>query len=666
MEPRELERRVALFFILVAVLFFALYARLFELQLVHGQRYDELSRNNRLRILPIAAPRGEIVDRAGQVLATTRPAFTVSLMHMGVTDLDRTIAALSGILGMTPEEIKGRIEARRERLYEPVQLKSDISPEVHTLLEERRLDLPGVMVDVQPIRYYPDGPLASHVLGYLGEIDPAALAVLQDKGYSAGDIMGKSGVEAAFDEYLRGQGGGRQVEVDSRGRPKRVLGRIEPQAGDTVVLTLDAGLQRAAETALRKSMEQLRTNVFEPHPHARTGAVVALDPNTGEILAMTSEPAFDPNLFAGRIAPADWQALYGDPLQPMLNRAVSGLYQPGSAFKMITAIAALETGRTTGHEIYPPCTGLYRVTAYDTKRCWALKYGGHGSLDLVGALGQSCNSVFYELGRRVGIDDLARYARELGFGQMTGLTDIAGELAGLVPTSEWKRSAFPRDAQWWLSETLDAAIGQGFHQYTPLQVASYAAALGTGGVRYRPFLVRKVVAADGSEVYAGKPSIAGRAQVSAATLDVVRQGMLAVTAPGGTAAASFISFPYQVAGKTGTVEFVGKDDHGWFVCYAPAESPRIAIAVLIEEGGGGSLAAAPVARAMLDEFFDVKPVPAPPPPAAPAPEAPPSTEAPPASPPDDAAPGADVTDEQGAPDQPEEGGSGVSLPDLGR
>jgi penicillin-binding protein 2 len=610
MEPRELEKRVKISLALVALVFLALFSRLFDLQVVHGQRYDDLSSNNRLRILPISAPRGEIRDRDGQVLAETRPAFAVSLMHMGVTDLDRTIGSLSGILGMTPEEIRKRIEAQRDRLYEPILLKSDIPPEMHTMLEERRLDLPGVVVEVRPIRYYPQGKLAAHVLGYLGEIDQASLLALEAKGYHAGDIVGKSGIEATFDEYLRGSDGGRQVEVDSRGRPKRVMGRIEPQPGSTVLLTLDAGLQRVAEDALRKSMESLRTNKYDPYPNARAGAVVALDPSTGEILALASEPAYDPNLFASRISAADWQALQGDPLQPMLDRAVSGLYQPGSAFKMVTAIAGLETGHTTGREVFPPCTGLYHMTARDVKRCWALKYGGHGALTLVNAIGQSCNSVFYELGRRVGIDDMARYARELGFGQLTGLEDIAGEKGGLVPTTEWKRRAFPRDPQWWLSESLDAAIGQGFHQYTPIQVANYVAALANGGVRYRPFLVRQVLDAGGSAVYTGAPSIAGRAAIRPATLDIVRAGMIAVTSPGGTAAAAFSNFPFKVAGKTGTAEFTGKDSHSWFVCYAPADKPRIAIAILIEEGGSGSLAAAPVARTMLEEFFDLPPAPA--------------------------------------------------------
>lgn len=598
------QSRANLLFALVVVVIVGLIMRLGQLQIVQGEAFEALARGNRVRLLPVVAPRGQILDRHGQVLASVRPAYTVSLVHMGVRELDRSIGLLSDVLGMTAREIRQKIEKQRGRLYEPVRLMTDIPPEIHTVIEERRLDLPGVVVEVEPIRQYPNGTVAAHVLGYLGEIDRHELedGGLAEQGYRLGDILGKTGVEKVFDTYLRGRNGGKQVEVDALGRPVRVLGTRDPVPGNDVVLTLDLGLQRVAEESLRQRMEELRADPTRP-AKAVAAAAVALNPNTGEILAMVSLPAFDPNLFAGGISRDQWLELERNPLNPFTNRAIQGEYAAGSAFKMVTATAALEQNLVSPAEIFDTRGGVYWVIP---KKCWNYERGGHGFINLVQGLGVSCNIVFYELGRRAGIEQLARYAREFGLGEKTGLKDLPGEREGLIPTPAWKARMYPADPRWYLAETLDAAIGQGFHQYTPLQMAVYTAVLANGGIRYRPYLVKEVRAPDGRTLAAFGPEETGRAQISPRTLDIVRQGMLAVTAPGGTAAWAFQGFPVKVAGKTGTVETgdPAKDDHAWFVAYAPYENPQIAVAVLVEQGRGGSVAAAPVARAMLEYYFN--------------------------------------------------------------
>jgi len=601
MELKDTERRILLLTALVLFIFAVLVLRLFQLQLVTGEKYEELSLGNRIRLLPITAARGEIYDRNGRVVATSRPAFTVSLVHMGQEQLPEVVGRVAPILGMSPQEIERRIAAQRGRLFEPVRLKADIDPQMHMIIEEHRHRLPGVVVEVQPVRSYPYGAVAAHVLGYLGEISEGELERLAPKGYARGDIVGKMGVEAVYDEHLRGGEGGRQVEVDHLGRPVQELGVVEPEQGDNLVLTLDIELQRAAERALEASMEELRTAEYNPFPNAYAGAVVALDPRTGEILALASLPAFDPNVFAGGIAVSDWEQLNSNPLHPLTNRAISGEYPPGSAFKMVTATAALETGKVTPSECIN-CRGVYWVLP---KLCWANTRGGHGPINIREAIAGSCNVYFYEAGRRTGIEALAHYAGEYGLGERTGLTDLRSESKGLCPSPEWKRANLPHDPQWYLGDTINAAIGQGFHKYTPLQMAAYAAAIGNGGTRYRPFLVSRVVSPDGKVRAENAPEVLGRAAVADDTLRIIREGMIGVTQPGGTAYSSFRDIPVPVAGKTGTAQTgrPDKDAYGWFVCFAPADDPTIAIAVVVEEGGGGSRAAAPVARDILRQYF---------------------------------------------------------------
>lgn len=584
--------------------FLLLMSRAAYLQVVRGPHYEALARSNALRLVTLPAPRGRILDRNGELLAGNRPAYHVSLVHPGTGKVDAVVEAVAPLLDMTPAEIHELIRRRGDRLFEPVRLKMDVDPIAHSRVEENRGNLPGVVIEVGPVRDYPGGSLAAHVLGYVGEIDGGELARLE--GYRLGDILGKTGLEAYYDLELRGRDGGRQVETDAMHRPIRVLGQIDPVPGNSLVLTIDAGLQRVAEEALVATMEMVRAHPRNPY-RATSGAVVVLGVGTGEVLALASHPSFDPNLFASR-TPRDYlEALRTDPLSPFLSRATSGVYAPGSAFKMITAMAALESARVTPTERIT-CTGVYRVTADHSKRCWS----AHGSVNIYEAIAKSCNVFFYEMARRVGVDLLALHARSFGLGQAIGLDLRPADKAGTVPDREWKRAGFPGDPTFWLAEELDAAIGQGFHEYTPLQMAQYVATIASGGVRYQPYLVSQVLDPSGRILSNTTPRVVAEAAVSPETLAIVKEGMRQTTLYG---TASWLFGPgfgqrygFELAGKTGTAEALkgsGKDHNAWFVAFAPFENPRIAIAVLVEEGGSGSLAAAPVARAIIEYYFDL-------------------------------------------------------------
>ncbi|MEW6307641.1 MAG: penicillin-binding protein 2 [Bacillota bacterium] len=587
---KHLERRAYLYQIALVACFLLLAGRLGLVQVVQGARWASISEGNSIRILPIVAPRGTMFDREGEPLASSRPAYHVSLLPMDRKPADATLTLLGELLGMTLAEVKREIAESKSLPYEPIRVKTDISPQEHTRIEERRAELPGVIVEVGPIRQYLYDTLASHVLGHIGKVDN----------------RGRYGLEVMYDQYLTGENGGRQIEVDSRHRPTgRVLPKVDAVPGNNLVLTLDLSLQRVAEEALGQAMQAVRERPTKPYPNAKSGAVVALHIPTGEVLVMASVPAFDPNLFA--VGDRRVRELELDPLKPFLNRAIKGLYQPGSTFKMVTAVAGLAEQKVTlAERVF--CSGVYTLVP---KKCWE----PHGWVDFHTAIAVSCNTYFFELGYRVSADPLAVYARGLGLGAKTGI-DLPGEEAGIVPDVDWKRRNVPRDPQWWLAETLDAAIGQGFHIYTPLQLASYTATLASG-VQMQPHLVKRVISPRGEILLEIEPQELGRPAISQAVLAEVKQGMRAVTAPGGTAAWRFWDFPIAVAGKTGTAQNSHGDNHGLFVAYAPVDAPEIAVAVVVEQGGSGSAAGAPVAWAIFAQYFGLRKI-SPPVPTAPA------------------------------------------------
>ncbi len=584
MVAKTMDKRLNAFKLTVFALLAVLIFRLGSLQLSFGETYAALAEGNRIRIVPIVAPRGTMFSRNGVDLVTSRPAYTVSIMLMDLENTEEVVSELSVILQLEKQDIMDLIEKRRQqhRLYEPIRLKVDIDQATHTRLEERRSDLPGVVIEVEPVRYYALGAAAAHMLGYVGSSETTI------------GVEGKTGLEKYYDDTLLGTDGGKQVEVNARGTYAKIIGQVDPIPGNNLVLTIDEDLQAVTAQALAESMKRVQENPAEPFPDAKAGAAVVMDPRTGEVLAMVSLPAYDPNQLAVGISKTDWAALNDPVLRPLINRASGAAYPPGSTFKMVTATAALaEQVTTPAEKVFD--TGVFRIA---NARCWVRT--GHGATDLIRALAVSCNNYFYEMGTRLGVDTIARYAREFGLGEPTGI-DLETDKAGLLPTEDWKVARFKEP--WWPGETIYAAIGQGYHTYTPLQLANYICTLANGGTRYQPYLVKAVTAPDGTVLQSFEPKVVGQVSASPEVLQTVRAGMHAVTQPGGTSYWAFRDFPLAVAAKTGTAQNSAGDDHGVYVAFAPLDNPQVAIAVLVEQGGHGSTAGAPVARAVFDAYF---------------------------------------------------------------
>ncbi|HHV62806.1 MAG TPA: penicillin-binding protein 2 [Firmicutes bacterium] len=601
MAPKELERRYKVFGTIVTIIFILLAARLWQLQIIKGDSYAALAEGNRVRLIRVMAPRGRFLDRNGVPLVASRMAFSVSIVPQATPDIADVAGKLARILGIDEKMIYDKINAPGRRPFEPVRLQTNVDPRTVIEIEEHRLDLPGVMIEEIPVRDYINGEFAAHLFGYIGEIDMGELKKYQDRGYRPGDIVGKTGLEKMYEEFLHGEDGGEQVEVNSIGRPIRVLGSKDPIPGDDIVLTIDANVQAAAERALSEELELLSKS--RKTKNARAGAVIAIDPRNGEILAMVSKPGYDPNYFVGGITPERWREL-NNPLNPLTNRVINATYPPGSTFKVITAIAALEGKKVTPDEEFV-CRGRDPISK---KACWiwSSKHQGHGRLNLVGGIQNSCNIVFYELGRRVGIDSLSAWAKRFGLGAATGIELPPGERVGLVPDRDWKRRNFKgSNRRWYPIETLDVAIGQGALSVTPLQLANVYVALANGGTFYRPFVVREILSPDGTVVRSFGPEITGHVDISESTLATVKEGLAAVVQKG-TAAGSFRGFSIPVAGKTGTAENPPHDSHGWFAAFAPVDKPEIVVLVFVEHGTSGALAAAPVARKVLDAYFKSK------------------------------------------------------------
>lgn len=582
----------------MAVVFIALASRLWYLQVMRGAAYEALSQGNRVRLIPVAAPRGRILDRSGTPLVTSRMAFSVSIVPQDVPNMGTTVDRLAPILHMTPDDIMQKLAAPR-RPFEPIRIKTDVDPSVVTTIGEQRTDLPGVIIEELPVRNYVFGEFASHLLGYMREVDANELKTYKARGYRPGDLIGKVGVERVFEEYLRGVDGGEQVEVNSLSQPIKVLGSLPPVAGDDVVLTIDYKVQLAAEKALASQLETLAAS--PKTRNAKAGAVIAIDPRTGEILAMVSKPAYDPNMFVGEVTAEDVRFLSSSP-SPQPNRVISHAYPPGSTFKPITVLAALERGKVTTQDRFV-CAGRDPASG---KVCWTVERGRvHGKQDLILGIANSCNIVFYELGRRVGIDDLAGFARMFGLGRSTGIMLFPGDSPGLVPDRTWKRLNFKGYNQmWYPDETLDVAIGQGALLVTPLQLANVYAAIAAGGTLYEPTVARAVLAPNGKVIKQFGPRVAAEVHVPSESLGILKQGLAKVISEG-TAALAFKGFPIPTAGKTGTAQNPEGDSHGWFAGFAPLDSPEIVVLVLVEHGTGGALAAAPVARKVMEAYFGI-------------------------------------------------------------
>ena len=580
---------------LILLVFAVLISRLGYLQVVQGQHYVRLSDGNRIRIVSIKAPRGIFYDRNGVPLVSKRPSFAVTVATGSSPIPDAEMAALSRILDMDVAEIRGKINRHTGFSYVPVRLKNDVDQKTISKIEENRSAFPGIVIKAQPVRKYIYQDFAAHIFGYVGEISEAELQQKKKDGYKTGDIIGKAGLEKVYDKYIRGMTGAERIEVDVNGQPVQVLDERQPVPGNDVVLTLDYSIQQAAEQAMDKRLRYLQSRLHRRK--AKAAAAVVMNPKTGEILAMASRPAFNPNVFNGGISEKDWDVLVGNPFNPLTNRAIAGEYPPGSVFKIITGTAALELGKVTTQE-----------KILDTGKHWLIPKGNAGGealgwIDFKEALSKSDNVYFYEMGNRVGIDNLEKYARLYGLGAATGI-NLPGEAKGLVANRRYKEEMY--EDRWYLSETFDAAIGQGFQLVTPLQMAMVMGEVANGGYRYRPFLVSKIVSPAGKTIQAFLPEQTGRANISGPTLAVIRHALQEVALPGGTAAQVFQGFPVAIAGKTGTAENSQGDDHGWFVAYAPFENPKVVVAVVVEHGGYGSQSAAPIAKDILAAVFHVE------------------------------------------------------------
>lgn len=590
---------------ILAGIFLLLAGRLWYLQVTRGGDFAALSEGNRTRVVPVAAPRGVLYDRDGREIVSNRFAYTISIVPMELpADPDPLISHLARVLRLRPSEVRELLRGGAERPYEPVRLKRDAPPEAVIAVEESRVELPGVLVEPEAVRYYPYDALGSHLIGYLGLVDPVDLA--RDPSYRPTDLIGRTGIERVLETYLRGQNGRREVEVDAMGRPVRVLGTSDATPGLNIRLTIDLEVQKAAEEALDRQLKAVRGGGARD---AAGGAVVALDPRNGEILAYVSQPGFDLNKAVGPERGAYFKSLEDDPRHPFLNRPIE-TYPPGSTFKAITAAALLETGTIRSEEVYN-ATGYARYGKKDWTQNATPRQPPAGLVTVVEAMARSSDDFFwhYVLDQRFGgVDTIARYAQLFGFGAEVGIDLAYDEKGGLVPNEAWKRRQYAGgpayDQIWYPPETMDVAIGQGALKVSPLQLAGAYAAIATGGLVYRPQFWSEVLGPGGDVIKRNAPQLLRRMQLSSQTWRVIQASLRAViTDSRGTARGIFGNFPIPVSGKTGTAEVPGRTSHAWFAGYAPAENPEIVIAVFVENGGGGSGVAAPVARRVLEAHF---------------------------------------------------------------
>ncbi|KYZ74979.1 peptidoglycan glycosyltransferase [Anaerosporomusa subterranea] len=588
----ETNRRLTIFGGIIAAVIGLLVLRLAWMQLLHGPQYKKQADENRVRQRTEYAPRGEIRDRHGAVLVASRPSFAVSIIPAEFTNRAATSEILVAATGIQSEIINAKLKEGEKFPYTPIRLKHDLDSAVLAKIEERKRDLPGVIIEPIAVRHYIYGQLAAHLFGYVGGISEEEYAKRKNAGYSPQDRIGLTGLERLREDRLRGINGGWQVEINAEGNEVRRLGESPTTPGHTLLLTLDANLQKAAEDALELQVNTSR-RIGEP---AKGGAVVVLSTRTGGVLALASNPAYDPNLFADGLNDKEWNSIIKNPNNPLTNRATSGVYPPASVFKIVTAAAALDTGLTTETEIFDD-KGVYSLSGW---KFFGWNTKGLGRLNIAGALAMSSDPVFYELGHRLGADTLASYALTFGYGKASGIE--LPEEHGLVPTEEWKVNTYGE--QWYPGETLIAAIGQGYYLATPLQQAMLLQAVANGGIAYRPMIVEKILSPQGVVVETFLPEVSRTLYLKPESWETIRKGLVEVTTSG-TASAVFKGFPHTVAGKTGSAETGRKATHAWFACYAPAEAPEVAVVAFVEDGGEGSVAAAPIARKVLEAYFGI-------------------------------------------------------------
>lgn len=593
MEDRNRITRLHTLLVVCLVLFAVLLGRMVYLQLWRGDYYAKQSDGNRLRQSRILAPRGIIYDSEGKELVNNLPGYAVVLQKQS-SYKPETLQRLSNLLQMPVEEINAKIKAS-ENFYEPIMLKNNLDQQVVTKIEEQRRYMPEVMLSVQPIRNYPYHELAVHALGYVGEVSAYEIEQGLFKNITQGSLVGKGGLEKTYDKYLRGEDGAFMEEVDVAGNVVKHYDSVQPIPGKNLKLTIDYELQKELEAFTDKHLAFLRSSGIAPG--ARAAAVVAIDPRNGAVRAMVSRPGYDPNWFVHGISSKNWNSINNDPNYPMNNKVITGEYPPGSTFKIVTGSAAFELKKVGLNE--PIFDGGFHPMVPTMGNA-----GGEvlGWLTFIKALAMSDNVYFYELGYRVGIDNIEKYAHIFGFGERTGI-DLEGESKGLVASKKVKREIWDED--WRLGDTFNAAIGQGFNLTTPIQLSVMLSIVANGGTKYQPYLVDSIINSDGSLFEKPKRAEGKHIDVSQQTIDYIRMGMSATTQEGGTAS-YFAGLPKPIAGKTGTAENSHGRDHGLFVAYGPVDDPELVVVCIVEQGGFGSVAAGPIVYKAFEEFFQEK------------------------------------------------------------
>ena len=588
-ELGELQRRLAVLRVGLLLVVALLGLRLWHLQIREGPYYLDLSENNRTRLVLLEPARGLIYDRNGVLLANNVPSFSLYVTLEDVKDREALIERLTNLLGLDPVLIRKKLTGRGSKLL-PRKIKDRLTLRDATVIESHRLDLPGVMIQVESQRNYPGGVTASHLLGYVGEISADQLEKPEFADLHQGSVVGQYGVEKSFDRHVRGQAGQKSVEVDALGHEKKAAVVEKPQAGNDLYLTIDARLQKVAESLLGEEY----------------GAIVALDPTNGDILAMASRPAFDPNVLSRELTPKQWMEIVQDEGRPLNNRAAQGQYPPGSTFKVPMAVAALESHTMTPSSTVH-CNGGYQ---FGRRLYHDWKAGGHGNVDLHAALVHSCDVYFYTVGQRMGIDVMADYGRDFGLGKGTGI-ELPSERSGIMPSTEWKQKV--RHQAWLPGETISAAIGQGYVTVTPLQMASMIGTVANDGVSYRPRLVQAVMDRLTGHLQELPAVPRGKVNAKPETFRLIKEALADVVKVGTATKAK--SPLVTIAGKTGTAQTSAlrtgpeKDipkkfrDHAWFVAFAPVDSPKIAVAVLGEHLGHGGSAAAPLAKEVIETYI---------------------------------------------------------------
>lgn len=593
MEDRNRITRLHTLLVVCLVLFAVLLGRMVYLQLWRGDYYAKQSDGNRLRQSRILAPRGIIYDSEGKELVNNLPGYAVVLQKQS-SYKPETLQRLSNLLQMPVEEINAKIKASKN-FYEPIMLKNNLDQQMVTKIEEQRRYMPEVMLSVQPIRNYPYHELAVHALGYVGEVSAYEIEQGLFKNITQGSLVGKGGLEKTYDKYLRGEDGAFMEEVDVAGNVVKHYDSVQPIPGKNLKLTIDYELQKELEAFTDKHLAFLRSSGIAPG--ARAAVVVAIDPRNGAVRAMVSRPGYDPNWFVHGISSKNWNSINNDPNYPMNNKVITGEYPPGSTFKIVTGSAAFELKKVGLNE--PIFDGGFHPMVPTMGNA-----GGEvlGWLTFIKALAMSDNVYFYELGYRVGIDNIEKYAHIFGFGERTGI-DLEGESKGLVASKKVKREIWDED--WRLGDTFNAAIGQGFNLTTPIQLSVMLSIVANGGTKYQPYLVDSIINSDGSLFEKPKRAEGKHIDVSQQTIDYIRMGMSATTQEGGTAS-YFAGLPKPIAGKTGTAENSHGRDHGLFVAYGPVDDPELVVVCIVEQGGFGSVAAGPIVYKAFEEFFQEK------------------------------------------------------------